>query len=125
MKAIALTIATLLSMSYVAASQAPDKFPFFITKVKRVNEGCTAEGESAKVRFKISSDVSAPCAMLRAGETYKALRVVAENDPVDETKDVTMLVVYNNAHNSRRDNAVFSVDSEEAIAPTPSSHSPE
>jgi len=123
MKTIVLTIATLLSMSCVAASQGPEKFPLLITKVKRVNEGCTAEGESAKVRFKISSDMSAPCAMLRAGETYKAFRAVTERDSADETKDVTTLVVYNNVKNSRRDNAVFSVDSEEAIA-QPLAHSP-
>jgi hypothetical protein len=123
MKTIALTLATLLIMSCVAASQAPEKFPLLITKVKRVDEGCTAEGESAKVRFKISSDMSAPCAMLRAGETYKALRVVAENDSADETKDVTMLVIYNNVKNPCRENTVFSVDSEEAIGPPPA-HSP-
>jgi hypothetical protein len=123
MKSIALTMATILSMSCVAASQAPERFPLLITKVKRVNEGCTAERESAKVRFKISSDMSAPCAMLRAGETYKALRAVAETDPADETKDVTILVVYDNVKNACRDNAVFSIDSEESIAPAPV-HSP-
>lgn len=117
MKTIAL-IATLLSMSCVAASQVPENetFPLAITKVKRVNQGCIAEGESAKVRFRISSDMSAPCAMLRAGETYKAFRGVAEEDPADETKDSTILVVYDNVKNARRDNAVFSIDSEEALA---------
>jgi hypothetical protein len=117
MKSIAL-ISALLSMSCLAASQVPEKemFPLLITKVNRVNEkGCRAEGESAKVRFRISSDMSAPCAMLRAGETYKAFRAVAEQDPVDETKDSTILVVYDNVKNARRDNAVFSIDWEEAI----------
>lgn len=118
MKTIALTIATLLSISCVAASQVPENetFPLLITKVKRVNEGCTAEGESAKVRFKISSDVSAPCAMLRAGETYKAFRAVAEKDAADETKDQTILVIYDNVKNVRRDNSVYNIDFEEAIA---------
>jgi hypothetical protein len=45
MKSIALTMATLLSMSCVAASQAPERFPLLITKVKRVNEGCTPEAQ--------------------------------------------------------------------------------
>ena len=116
MNSIALAIVTFLSMSCVAASQAPEQFPLLVSKVKRVNEGCTAEGESAKVRFKISSDMSAPCAMLRAGETYRAMRAVVQNDPTDETKDSPILVVYDNVKNARRDNAVFSIDLEEAIA---------
>jgi hypothetical protein len=118
MKSILLIMATLLGMSCVGASQVPENktFPLLITNVKRANQGCIAEGESANVRFRISSDVSAPCAMLRAGETYKALRGVAEEDPADETKDSPILVVYDNVKNSRRDNAVFSIDSEEAKA---------
>lgn len=117
MKPVLLTVAVLLSMCCVVASQGPEneKFSLLITKVKRVNEGCTAEGESAKVRFKISSDISAPCAMLRAGETYKALRGVAQRDSADETKDQIILVIFDNVKNVRRDNGVFSIDSEEAI----------
>jgi hypothetical protein len=109
------TIALLLTVSCVAGSQVPENktFPLLINKVKRVSEGCTAEAESAKVRYRISSDISAPCAMLRAGETYKALRGVAEQDPSNETKDVTILVIYDNVKNPRRDNAVFNIDSEE------------
>ena len=116
MKSIALTMAALLSMSCVgvAASQVPENetFQLLVTKVKRVKRGCIAEGESAKVRFGISSDMSAPCAMLRAGETYKAFRAV-EKDPADETKVSTILVIYDNVKNPRRDNAVFNIDSEE------------
>jgi hypothetical protein len=112
-----LTILTLLSLPVVASSQVPkkDQFMIHITKIKRVNEGCTVDAESATVRFKISSDMSATCAMLRAGETYKAIRATVQNDPKDEGKDSTILVIYNNVKNVRRDNAVFDVDSEEAI----------
>jgi len=53
MKSIALTMATLLSMSCVAASQAPERFPLLITKVKRVNEGCTAEASYREVRHQV------------------------------------------------------------------------
>jgi len=118
MKSIVLTIATLFSMSCVAASQVPEqeKFTLLITKVKRVNDGCVAEGESTKVRFRFSSDISAPCAMLRAGESYKAIRGVAVRDSADETKDQTILVIYDNVKNVRRDNGGFNIDSEEAIA---------
>jgi hypothetical protein len=118
MKNVALAIAALLSVSCVVSAQVPEneKFTLLITKVKRVNEGCSAEAESAKVRFRISSDISAPCAMLRAGESYKAFRGVAQKDSADETKDQTILVIYDNVKNVRRDNSVYSIDSEEAIA---------
>jgi hypothetical protein len=54
--------------------------------------------------------------MLRAGETYKGFRATVQKDPKDETKDSTILVIYNNVKNARRDNAVFTIDSEEAIS---------
>jgi hypothetical protein len=112
-----LTIATFLGLPLVASSQAPQKdlFAIHITKVKRVNEGCTVDAESATVRFKIRSQLSAPCAMLRAGETYRGFRAMAQKDPKDETKDSTILVIYNNVKNACRDNAVFTIDSEEGI----------
>ena len=117
MKLTALTLATLLSICCVAVSQVPEKekFILLVTKVKRVDEGCSAEGESAKVRFTFSSDISAPCTMLRAGESYKAFRGVAQRASADETKDQTILVIFDNVKNVRRDNGVFSVDSEEVI----------
>ena len=113
MKAVVLTIATLLSLSSVSASQGPEneKFSLLIIKIKRVNDSCSAERESAKVRFTFSSDISAPCAMLRAGESYKAERGVAQRESADETKDQTILVIYNNVKNVRRDNGVFNIDS--------------
>lgn len=55
--------------------------------------------------------------MLRAGETYKAVRGTIKNDPQNETKDTANLVIYNNEKNMRRDNAVFDVDLEEEIIP--------
>jgi hypothetical protein len=117
MKTVALTIAAFFSLSCVVLAQVPEneKFLLLITKVKRVNEGYSAEGESAKVRFRISSDISAPCAMLRAGESYKAFRAVAQRNSADETKDQTILAVYDNVKNVRRDNSVFHIDSEESI----------
>ncbi len=70
-----LTIAVLMFMSCLASPQVPakDLFSIHVTKVKRFDEGCIAEAESAKVRFKISADMSGSCAMLRAGETYTLL----------------------------------------------------
>ena len=54
--------------------------------------------------------------MLRAGESYKASRGVAQRDSADETKDQTILVIYNNVKNARGENGVFNIDSEEAVA---------
>jgi hypothetical protein len=114
---IGLTITALLSLSFIASSQVSQKdlFDLHVSKIKRVNEGCTVDAESPTVRFTISSDVSATCGMLRAGETYRAFRGTMENDPKDETKDAASLVVYNNVKNPRRENAVFTIDLEESI----------
>jgi len=112
-----LAIAMLTVAPFDASPQVSPKslFAIHITKIKRVDEGCTAEAESSTVRFKISSELSAPCAMLRAGETYKAFRAISSNDPKDETKDSPILVIYNNVKNGRRENSVFAIESEEAI----------
>ncbi len=112
------TIAVILVMSYVAPPQVPakDLFSIHITKVKRVGEGCTAEADSARVRFKISADMSGSYAMLRAGETYTAFRGTVGSDPPDHTKDTAILVVYDNVRNGPRNSAGFQIDSEEAIA---------
>jgi hypothetical protein len=113
-----LAIAVLLSSPFLASSQVAQKslFALHVTKVKRVNDGCTVDAESPTVRFKLSSDLPAPCAMLRAGETYKAFRATVPKDPKDETTDSLILAVYNNVKNVRRDSSVFEVDSEEAVA---------
>jgi hypothetical protein len=113
-----LTIAALLFMSCVASPQVPakDLFSIHVTKVKRVDDGCTAEAESAKVRFKIRADMSGSCAMLRAGETYTAFRGTVGSDPPDHTKDTAILVVYDNVKNGPRNNAGFQIDLEETIA---------
>lgn len=55
--------------------------------------------------------------MVRAGESYKAFRAVAQGSAGDETKDFAILIVYNNSKNVRRDNSVFQIDSEEAMTP--------
>jgi hypothetical protein len=80
-----------------------------------VKNGCAVDAESTAVRFKISSDVPAACAMLRASETYKAFRATIQNDPNDRSKDAAILVVYNNLKNNSRDNSILDIDSEEAI----------
>jgi hypothetical protein len=90
-------------------------FSIRIIKVQRVNDGCTVEADSATVRFKLSSGLPAPCAMLRAGETYKAFRATAQTDPKNEASDAAILVVYNNVKNIRRDNSAFDIDSEQAL----------
>jgi hypothetical protein len=111
-----LTVAAVWVMACAAAPQVPakDLFSIHITKVKRVDDGCTAEADSAKVRFKISADLSGSCAMLRAGETYTAFRGTVGSDPPDRTKDTVMLVVYDNS--GPRNAAGFRIDSEESIA---------
>ena len=73
--------------------------------------------ESTSVRFRLTSVAISACGMLRAGETYKALRGTIKNDPQNETKDSANLVIYNNEKNMPRDNAVFDVDLEEEIIP--------
>jgi hypothetical protein len=117
MMKVGLPITALLGLSFVASSQVSQKdlFDLHISKIRRIGEGCTVEAESPTVRFTISSDISATCGMLRAGETYKAFRGIVQNDPKDETKDAANMVVYNNVKNSRRENAVFTIDSEESI----------
>jgi hypothetical protein len=90
-------------------------FPIRITKVNREADTCHAEAESTTVRFHISSEISSACGMLRAGDSYKPLRATIENEPKDETKDVPTLIIYNNVENPRRQNAVFTIDSEEAL----------
>jgi len=71
-----LTITLLLLLPVVAASQVRENkmLSIRVTKFRCVGEGCAVEAESATVRFEISSDLSAACGMLRAGETYKAFR---------------------------------------------------
>jgi hypothetical protein len=114
----ALVIAALLCLPFLTSPQVPPKdiFDLHIIKIKHVNEGCTVDAESRTVRFKISSDAPATCGMLRASETYKAFRATIQNDPKDESQDSAVLIVYNNVPNPRRENAIFSIDSEESIA---------
>jgi hypothetical protein len=108
-----------LVLSYAASPQvqAKDLFSIHIIKVNRVDDTCTAEADSAKVRFKISADLSGSCAMLRAGETYTAFRGTVVSDPPEHTKDFAVLVVYDNVNNGPRNSAGFRIDSEESIAP--------
>jgi hypothetical protein len=111
------TFAALLGMSLLAFSQAQPKnmFAIHVTKIKRVNEGCNVEAESTTVRFRVVSDVPSACAMVRAGEAYKAVRAEIQNDPKDRTKDSAILLVYNNEENPFMDKAVFDIEYEEAI----------
>jgi hypothetical protein len=113
----ALMIVAFFGLSFAASAQgsAPQRFPIRIVGIKRVNEGCTVEAKSATVRFALRSLKSAPCAMLNAGETYQAVKATAATDAADEIKDVSILIVYNNVRNPRRENAVFDIDSEETV----------
>ena len=94
-----------LGLPLAASSQVPQNkmFAIHITRVKRLNEGCTVDAESTTVRFKISSDMPATCGMLRADETYKAFRATVENDPKDETKDSAILVITENSVHARKE----------------------
>ncbi len=102
-----------ISVSFQVPQSAP--FTIHVTKIQRVNGGCTVDAESTSIRFKLSSSVPAACAMLKSGESYEAFRAITRTDPKDETKDSTSLVIANNVKNSRRPNAVFAIDSEESI----------
>jgi hypothetical protein len=102
-----------ISVSFQVPQSAP--FTIHVTKIQRVNGGCVVDAESSSIRFKLRSSVSAPCAMLRSGESYEAFRAITRTDPKDETKDSSSLVIANNVKNSRRPNAVFAIDSEESI----------
>lgn len=96
-----------------------DKFSIHIVKVKRTGSGCTAQVESDKVRYELTSDVSAACGMLNAGADYKAYRESAANDSKDESKDKAVLIVFNNGENKRRPNSVFDISSEEVLSLKP------
>lgn len=61
----ALSFAAVLSISCLAVSQVPQKFSLLITKIERVNNGCVVQAQSSKVLFRVSSDISGPCSMLR------------------------------------------------------------
>jgi hypothetical protein len=97
--------------------QVPQSAPFTIrvTKIQRVNGGCTVDAESTSIRFTLTSMVPAACAMLKSGESYEAFRTIARTDPKDQTKDSSSLVIANNVKNSRRPNAVFAIVSEDSI----------
>jgi hypothetical protein len=91
-----------------------------VTKVKRMKDGCVASVESNKVRYEISSDMSGPCTILRAGEDYKAFvastRPMHKVEPNDDSADTTVLIVYNNVKSGNvRDNSVFEVQSQEQV----------
>jgi hypothetical protein len=110
--------AILIGASLSVPSQTkPKTFKLHIIKIQHVKEGCNVDAESTSVRFRLTSDAASACGMLRAGESYKAVRGTLKNDPQNETKDTANLVIYNNEKNMRRDNAVFDVDLEEEIMP--------
>jgi hypothetical protein len=92
-----------------------DKFLVRVMKVARAGTGCLAEVQSDKVRYKLSSDSSGACSMLRAGELYKAYNVVVRksSDQKDASKDVSELAIENNVDNPDWPNAVFDIESQE------------
>jgi hypothetical protein len=110
----ALLILCLLPFSCLAQVPEKEKFIVRVVKVKRVGEGCTAQIDSPKVRYTISSEVSGACAMLRAGENYKAFLVSgrpAGND--NDSHDTAEIVIENNTDNKERTNSVFEIDAQE------------
>jgi len=117
MSRVVLLAVAYLGLSINISAQVPQSAPFTIhvTKIQRVNGGCTVDAESTTIRFKLRSSVPAACAMLRSGESYEAFRAITRTDPKDETKDASSLVITNNVKNSRKPNAVFAIDSEESI----------
>ena len=106
-----------LSFAILCVGQVPEKekFNVHVVRIKRTGEGCTAQVDSQKVRYTISSEIYGACAMLRAGEDYKAFLVSgrpvgSEND----ANDTAEMVIENNTENKERRNAVFEIEAQEA-----------
>lgn len=96
--------------------QEKDKFTIRITRIERVQDGCIVQAVTDKVRYKLSSDISGPCSMLKAGQDYKAARG-SVGDPVspeDGTKDTPVLIIFNNVQDRRWPSAAFDIVLEEA-----------
>jgi hypothetical protein len=110
----ALLIVCALSFPTIGQVLEKDKFSVRVVRVKRAGEGCTAQVESAKVRYAISSDISGACAMLRAGEDYRAFLVYGRPPGKDnDANDTAEIVIENNRENPERRNAVFEIDAQE------------
>jgi len=110
----AFLLVCLLPFSCVGQVPEKEKFTVRVVKVKRTGEGCTAQVDSQKVRYTIASEISGACAMLRAGEDYKAFLV--SRRPAgsgNDAKDTAEIFIENNTENKERRNAVFEIDAQE------------
>jgi len=105
----------LLSLFSRAQIPEKDKFVVSVVRVKRVGDGCIAEVQSDRVRYQISSDVSGNCAMLSAGEDYRAAVATSRpaDSPSDDSKDSSELIIESNRGPKHR-LAVFEIDLQEA-----------
>jgi len=110
----ALLVVCFLPLSYAGQVQEKDKFIVRVVRVSRIKEGCMAQVDSQKVRYTISSDVSGGCAMLRAGEEYRAFLVSGRpSGSHDDTNDSAEIVIENNNENKERRNSVFEIETQE------------
>lgn len=110
-----LLMVCLFSLSCIGQVPDKDKFTIRVVKVKRAGDGCTAQIDSQKVRYTVSSEISGACAMLRAGEDYKAFLVYGRpTGSGNDAKDTAEIVVENNIKSTERRNSVFEIDAQEA-----------
>jgi len=110
---LALGCLSLWSLSLAKVSDK-EKFMVRVVKVKSVGDGCNADVQSDKVRYEITSDISGDCAVLRAGEEYKAFVSPfhpKDHSPDDRSGDLLLMVIEDNKAPERY--AVFHVDSQE------------
>lgn len=110
-------VKTVLTVILLLGSvQTSDKDSFFsvhVTKVQRVGQGCSAQIESGSLSFRVSSERSGTCAILRAGEGYRACRGTLGDEGTDRSKDVSVLLIQDNQKTSKPKIYPFQIDSEE------------
>jgi hypothetical protein len=111
-----LTSLIVLSIPLAAQIKEQGKFIIRISEVKRTGHACTVLAHSEKVTYQLTSNASAGCAMLEAGNDYKAYRAVSGNNSGEEKDDFAVLIVFNNVENKRRPNAVFEIASERVVS---------
>jgi hypothetical protein len=103
-----------LAVPLVSQIKEKDKFPIRIIEIKKAGRGCTISATSERVRYELTSEIPAPCAMIEAGEEYKAYRAVSQSRD-DEKEDSAILIIFDNTDNQRRSNSVYDIVSEEAV----------
>jgi hypothetical protein len=93
------------------------RFSIDVVAIDRSDQTCKVEASSDKVIYKLSSEISS-CRALSAGNEYRALRAIVQNDPSDRTKDSPILVIFKNA-DEKGDNFVFSIIGEKVVKVRP------